>query len=169
MRAVFLLTETRDAKAQHVRVLSRAERAEHIHDHEGETHADACGCDSCNGGCHSCNGKMQRALADAIFREAQSGEWDRLIFDSPEQLNAATVVALFEPHPHAGHPLGEVAFVQSIISVVETQSFVDGFLGSSQRDAEESLRVLDQVESANCILLDAPRSKEITSWPFSGS
>ena len=154
MRAVFLLTETRDVIPQHLRVITLAEHAEHIHDHEGEKHTDACGC-------HSCDGEMQRALASAIFREAQSGEWDHLIVDSPEQLNPATVVALFQPHPHAGHPLGEVAFVQSIISVVETQSFIDAFLGSSQHQAGEILRVLDQVECANCVLLDAPRSMEI--------
>ena len=153
-RAVILLTETRDLTPQHLRVVTLAEHAERVHDHEGETHAHACGC-------HSCGGEMQKALASAIFREAQSGECDHLIVDSPEQLNPATVVALFQPHPHAGHPLGEVAFVQSIISVVETQSFVDAFLRSSQQDAEETLRVLDQVECANCILLDAPRPMEI--------
>ena len=154
MRAILLLTETRDMAPQHLRVITLAERAERVHDHEGETHAHACGC-------HSCGGEMQRALASAIFREAQSGECDHLIVDSPEQLNPATVVALFQPHPHAGHPLGEVAFVQSIISVVETQCFVDAFLRSSQQDAEESLRVLDQAECANCVILDAPRSMEI--------
>ena len=104
---------------------------------------------------------MQRALASAIFREAQSGEWDHLIVDSPEQMDPATVAALFQPHPHAGHPLGEVAFVQSIISVVETQSFIDAFLGSSQHEAGEILRVLDQVECANRVILDVPPSTDI--------
>ena len=159
MRAVFLLTETRDLTPRHLRVLTLAEHAEHVHDHEDEEHADACDC-------HSCDAEMQRALAGAIFQETQSGEWDHLIVDSPERLNPATVAALFEPHPHAGHLLGEVAFVQSIISVVETQSFIEGFLGSSQHDAEESLRVLDQVECANCILLDAPRSSDTAGRLF---
>jgi hypothetical protein len=72
MRA-FLLTETRDATPQHLRVLTLAEHAEHIHDHEGETNSDACDC-------HSCDGQMQRALAGAIFREAQSGEWDHFFY-----------------------------------------------------------------------------------------
>jgi hypothetical protein len=73
MRAAFLLTETRDATPQHLRVLTLAEHAEHIHDHEGETNSDACDC-------HSCDGEMQRALAGAIFREAQSGEWDHFFY-----------------------------------------------------------------------------------------
>ena len=142
---------------RHLRVLTLAEHAEHVHDHEEEEHVDACDC-------HSCDAEMQRALAGAIFQETQSEEWDHLIVDSPERLNPATVAALFEPHPHADHPLGEVVFVQSIISVVETQSFIEGFLGGSRHDAEESLRVLDQVECANCILLS--RHVRVT-WPLS--
>jgi G3E family GTPase len=152
-RTIVLLRDTHEVGLQHVSVIDQAEHASQVLDHASDKHAHVCGC-------HSCAGEMQRALADAIFREAQSGEWEHLIIDCPEQLNSPTVVGLFQPHPHAVHPLGEVAFVQRIISVVETQSFTETFLSSRQQDPAESVRVLDQVEGANCLILDGARSRQ---------
>jgi G3E family GTPase len=92
-------------------------------------------------------------LVEAISSEIEHAP-SRLIVEIPSSFACATATALFQPHPDAPGRLFQKAFVQTVIAIVNAESFIKTFFDNENVSWDESESLLEQVENANCILLE---------------
>jgi G3E family GTPase len=94
-----------------------------------------------------------QCLVEAISTEIERAPLG-LIVEIPSSVNCATATALFQPHPNAPRRLFQKAFAQTVIATVNAESFIKVFFDQENVAWDESESLLDQVENANCILLE---------------
>ena len=92
-------------------------------------------------------------LVEAISSKIEHAASD-LIVEIPSSVTCATATALFQPHHDAPGRLFQKAFAQTVIATVNAESFIKTFFDNENVAWDESENLLEQVENANCILLE---------------